>query len=327
MNMDVDSRNEKIDILRGVLILLVVVGHSVDENNLIKNVIFLFHMPLFFMISGLLFKEERFNYSYVLKKVKRLLFPYCFYAMITIFLTDAFRFRSILRYIWGGRKVTGVFWFSTCLFLSLIIFQFMLNNFNDKKIKGFLFVGAIAGIGESVLSVLAVLKIPDLPWNIDVCLMSLVYMAIGYYGKRYFMELLNNNEKKYNKILIVCIVLLIGILIWNWKVGKYNEILRVELDMKYVIYHGIVSAIIMPCVGAVIVCRAAWLIGFNRIKRFFSFCGRNTMPIMFLHIPINGLQIGGGAMTYILIGIGIPIILCLIIRRINYSKLLLLFGI
>lgn len=180
MNMAVVSRNEKIDILRGVLILLVVVGHSVEENSLIKNMIFLFHMPAFYMIAGMLIKVERFNCTYVLKKAKRLLLPYCFYTMITMFLTGTIGVRSSLRYLYGGRKVTGVFWFSTCLFLSLIIFQFILNNLNDKKIKCFLVIGAIAGIGESILSVLAVLKIPDLPWNIDVCLMALVYMAIGY---------------------------------------------------------------------------------------------------------------------------------------------------
>ncbi len=284
-------------------------------------------MPVFFMIADMLFKVERFNYTYVLKKAKRLFLPYCFYAMITMLLTGTIGFRSILRYLYGGRKVAGVFWFSTCLFLSLIIFQFMLNNLNDKKIKCFLIIGAIAGIGESALSVLDVLKMPDFPWNIDVCLVALAYMAIGYYGKRYFVELLNNNEKKNNIILLICIALLIVILFWNWKVGKYNEILKIELDMKYGIYHGIASAIIMPCVGAVIVCRAAWIIGFNQIKKFFNFLGRNTIPIMFLHIPTNGLQIGGGVLTYILVGIGIPITLCLIIRRINYSKLLLLFGI
>ncbi len=271
MNMYTVSRNEKIDILRGILIFLVVVGHSVEGNSLIKNIIFLFHMPAFFMISGLLFKVERFNYTYVLKKAKRLLLPYCFYAVITMLLTGTVGFRSVLRYIWGGRMVAGVFWFSTCLFLTLLIFQLMLNNLNDKEIKRFLIAGAVVGMGESILSALAVPKVPGLPWNVDVCMMALVYMAIGYYGKRYFLEILNSNEKKFNKIFIVCIALFICILFWNWKVGKYNETLKIELDMKYGIYHGIISAIIMPCVGAVIVCRAAWIIGFNQIKIFFVF--------------------------------------------------------
>lgn len=48
-------RDTRIDALKGILIVLVVLGHS--GNDVIHNVVFLFHMPCFFMISGYFITE------------------------------------------------------------------------------------------------------------------------------------------------------------------------------------------------------------------------------------------------------------------------------
>lgn len=45
------KRDRSIDILKGILILLVVLGHSRVKFS---HVIFWFHMPLFFIVSGYL---------------------------------------------------------------------------------------------------------------------------------------------------------------------------------------------------------------------------------------------------------------------------------
>lgn len=45
------ERKDYVDLYRGILIILVVLGHY--KGDLLHDVIFLFHMPLFFMLSGL----------------------------------------------------------------------------------------------------------------------------------------------------------------------------------------------------------------------------------------------------------------------------------
>ncbi len=56
--MEMRNRVEYIDSLRGFAILLVVMGHLIQTNyrdgfvHPIFNIIFSFHMPLFFFISG-----------------------------------------------------------------------------------------------------------------------------------------------------------------------------------------------------------------------------------------------------------------------------------
>lgn len=53
------SRNKQIDVMRGIGIFLVVVGHTYHNSGML----YLFHMPLFFMLSGSVLNYTRHNYS------------------------------------------------------------------------------------------------------------------------------------------------------------------------------------------------------------------------------------------------------------------------
>lgn len=68
-----------IDIFKGILIIFVVVGHGYYQK--LNDIIFWFHMPLFFLISGYLFKTpERKNIKIWCKKqIKSLLIPCAFF--------------------------------------------------------------------------------------------------------------------------------------------------------------------------------------------------------------------------------------------------------
>lgn len=50
------------DILKGVGIILVILGHLLG-NGFGMNIISQFHMPLFFLISGYFFKSKTLKYS------------------------------------------------------------------------------------------------------------------------------------------------------------------------------------------------------------------------------------------------------------------------
>lgn len=76
-----NSRLTALDSLRGFGILLVVLGHTSRSAGLVSW-IFSFHMPLFFIISGMLFHERQFLDSFK-KKVARLLIPYLFFGIVT----------------------------------------------------------------------------------------------------------------------------------------------------------------------------------------------------------------------------------------------------
>ena len=55
-------RNESIDVIKGTLIFLVIIGHillgSLDNNGL-RYFIYSFHMPIFFFLSGYLLNLQK----------------------------------------------------------------------------------------------------------------------------------------------------------------------------------------------------------------------------------------------------------------------------
>ena len=89
-----DNKNERkhyIDIARGVAIILVVMGHAVNEYSLnsepLEKIIYSFHMPLFFIISGLVFRVKDGDTfpAFFKKRSKGLMLPYLlFAALITL---------------------------------------------------------------------------------------------------------------------------------------------------------------------------------------------------------------------------------------------------
>ena len=54
-------RSITVDIAKGLGIFLVVWGHCLHNNNVLHDVIYLFHMPLFFFLSGFFIKRDLFN--------------------------------------------------------------------------------------------------------------------------------------------------------------------------------------------------------------------------------------------------------------------------
>mgnify|MGYP003390861439 CR=1 FL=1 len=50
------KRIEEIDLAKGIAIIMVVLGHSCISRNIITQIINSFHMPFFFIVSGILYR-------------------------------------------------------------------------------------------------------------------------------------------------------------------------------------------------------------------------------------------------------------------------------
>ncbi len=86
------ERNRIIDIAKGLCIVLVVTGHYFPDGApewyvLMRQWIYLFHMPLFMFLSGYVYKrfgKESGYFDFILAKSKRLLVPYFFVSTVII---------------------------------------------------------------------------------------------------------------------------------------------------------------------------------------------------------------------------------------------------
>lgn len=142
------NRIPYIDVFRGLLMLLVVLGHSIGNTDDIMNkVILSFHMPAFFMLSGMCFHPKTSNYNSLLllkKKSKGLLWPYITFSLISVLLywlllagtskdkgvTVA---QTLIGILWNdgqyGTIVTGGFWFIYYL-IWITIIHVLAKNIN-----------------------------------------------------------------------------------------------------------------------------------------------------------------------------------------------------
>ena len=62
-----NRRNQALDVAKGIGIMLVIAGHLFRIGGTAITVIFTFHMPLFFILSGILYKPETDTKLYIKK--------------------------------------------------------------------------------------------------------------------------------------------------------------------------------------------------------------------------------------------------------------------
>lgn len=80
-------RIEYIDCMRGIGMLLVVLGHAINSGQIpLCKIIWSFHMPLFFFINGMLNnnRKEKPFFQFLLSRIRTLLVPQILLAVLTI---------------------------------------------------------------------------------------------------------------------------------------------------------------------------------------------------------------------------------------------------
>lgn len=77
-----------LDNIKGLLIILVVIGHAIQyclptyEMNISFRFIYSFHMPLFFFVSGYLANRGRWDSNVIRRRAIQLLIPFAAWAFV-----------------------------------------------------------------------------------------------------------------------------------------------------------------------------------------------------------------------------------------------------
>lgn len=204
-----NQRNETIDILKGIGIILVIIGHMHTVPIILRTIIFSFHMPLFFLVAGYFFKPN-FDFKDKTKKdFSRLVVPYIFTAFILLLynIFQAFvgedrnlgiitkgliaaiygsgaRHSSLL---WGDMPVIGAIWFLLALFWCRVVYNIIACKTRHKYI--------VAGV-VSVIATLADRYLISLPFTILPGLSAMMFYLIGDWLR---------NHKLSKVIIMVCL--------------------------------------------------------------------------------------------------------------------------
>ncbi len=137
------NRNLSFDIAKGIGILLVVIGHTMSpimDGNIIMEscyqILYVFHMPLFFLLSGLVSSKmieknspmKLKNSGELLKqRAIRLMVPYFFWAIIYTIMKPLMKEQVRFQYSYSpwtiliGNNPAGQLWFLYVLFVFAIV--------------------------------------------------------------------------------------------------------------------------------------------------------------------------------------------------------------
>ena len=133
-----DTRFEYIDNMKGIGIILVVIGHCLAPISIPRVTISSFHMPLFFFLAGYCFLFERnpIFVDFLNKRLRQLIVPTFVFTLIISLLSVCFINNYELSSL--KAKLPGALWFLPVLFLAEILF-YLLYKVCEKIIFQFRF--------------------------------------------------------------------------------------------------------------------------------------------------------------------------------------------
>lgn len=297
-----------VNTLKGMAILLVVIGHSANET--ITDFIYCFHMPQFFMLSGFLFSPKPMR-PYLKKSFGRLIIPYmAFLAMIAlprmVFLIihdDMAALRTLIYdMLYGGCLLQGsfgVFWFITVLWFALNFFNVIQNlkigsfskhhfsplhsrcktsSLHSAYQNGSFILPCLLAIGYGATW----LPYP-FPWNIHVVPMAVVFIWIGYILKKRTMVSHEWKVSGNNILLLLSCSSCIFVLLFLWRQ-------TLTMDMKYNDYGIPVISLISAVLASMSLTVFAMLSPMDSIiRKMFDWLGQASMVIMYLHLPAKAI--------------------------------------
>ena len=287
------KRNNIIDILKGIAILLVVFGHICWEG-ISHEYLWGFHMAIFFFASGIFFSTEKYNNSFknfFKAKIKGLIFPYVIFYLLTyvywVLIESRFRGGDLSRadqflgLFYGTYNVNyndfnGALWFLPCLF-TMNIFYWFVNKIKNNAAR-------IATVCTLYLVFFYLnTYLSPLPFGMFAAGISLIFFEAG----RLYRPYLSKNYPTYGYVIAMCIAIAVQVLLH----GKALSAWRVnEGPSDNPLY-----SLMLPVAGIVLYTALSTIIKKNRLLEWF---GKNSLIIFAFHAAI--LRIVLAIMAYIL---------------------------
>ncbi|WP_457807691.1 acyltransferase family protein [Kushneria sp. EE4] len=311
---------EWINILKGLGIMMVVYAHM--TSGFWRNFLFVFHMPLFFIIAGYLFRPSADLRAYLGRKSLHLLVPYGFFMLLLYAPTlhqalGDYRTLSsaLFDMVLGGRAlISGLapFWFVTCFWATQQLVNVLLTRLSVRATGGIM----LAMLGLATMNQWFFREL-WLIGNLNVVLMAAPCFYLGYLVAHYQLEI----EKP--RVLLPAI--LAGLLsLWLVQANPHFK-----MDMKYADYGmPVVSLLAALAITLVLMVLSRQLARVPVVSRAVAVVGEASMVIMFLHLSIQVTLDQYGVVEALgprwLLMMGLPMTLYLLVRRNAWTRLLCL---
>ena len=276
INRGGQNRIVEIDLLRGFTIILMILGHSfivhpIDIHSIpwcvaLHNWIYSFHMELFFLLSGCVYKCSCFK-RYIVKKTDRILVPYIFWGLITLLLHSSGSGLVNRSYSLEEGFISLIFYGGSYWFLYTLFTVFMIYPLLEK-----IFTRPWMELSAVVVLLIAIeyVKIPEF-FTLNYVFYYLPYFVLG----RYLVRLLQSERTKSHFVNAFLLIVSLGIYIAAGQILKNNS------SMVVLTYLRAVAMIFVVYVPMHYLTRY-WEKGFNFpgiLVRFLNNCSKYSLQL------------------------------------------------
>lgn len=274
MEITNNKRIEWIDICKGLGIFLVVIGHTgiAKFSQTAYDWIYSFHMPLFYMLSGLVFNGVKYDTfsKFIKRRLKTLVIPYFILNTILFCIAKVLDLDNIQPPV--HELLTGVLamYFLRVLFVSEI-YYFFVNKWIKKRLLKLL---AVIGLISVSLYINGHYDMGSLGYIMPG--MPLLYYSLG--------NLLKNGIKEYSSRLTLYNLIAISVLSFV-----------LSLCLISIHLNCILTDVVLAIVGIITLLSIGLLaskMSYTLIKYAITYIGMNTLVIVAFHqIIYNGMTI------------------------------------
>ena len=284
------QRNDFVDIIRGIAILFVVLGHTMtgctvdSENSFLFNVIWSLQMPLFILISGYVTRYSRpiTNGFSLLKFIARRSLAYLLPWFVWTFVVRGIVFResNYFNLSWLLWHMDSGYWFLVTIWTISMVFgicSYLSGRIaKESKIKLIVLTFVFYVICMSLLFAVGML----LGLSFFAIKLTLYYMPFYFAGYLYgqFRDSLFNWD---TKRIAFSIITVFSVFTWFFILTRYN-IYRLEDSGLSIVLRTVTS--FAGCVAFSSAVKGLFdKSHLNLFKRAFKWCGIHSLEIYLIH--------------------------------------------
>ncbi len=263
-NRSTSDRYAWVDFIRGFCILIIVICHTVKGSfgyaPGLQEWFTVFMINTFFILSGLLAKETKFQLKEIIRKrFGSLIIPYILYSVIILmanFILFCFRQVSLVNIIGAVYKTIvlsgiGTLWFIPVLFGVQLIFNYVLISKN-YKVKAFYAVSLLGSICyviicQRIRSEELIFQVINAPLiTVAKTIIASVFFYIGYIIKPLLFSVRSNSRNFVIGLIWIFSSFLVGRRISGY---DFNQLILPN-PIKYILVSMFCSLSLVHCTAA-----------------------------------------------------------------------------